>query len=152
MEPDNKNRDQDRNEILTHIDSIFRAFIDKDKETIINTHVPEWKGFTVRSRKTIHSRDEYMQEIQSLLEHQHWKFYDMMDQDITFYGDTAIVTYIARVSGKDPMEKYFETKLRVMDIYVKVSGRWNLGASSVSLHPDVIDGQLNAAISALTLS
>lgn len=151
MESD-KNREQDRKEILAHIDSIFRAFIEKDKEAIRRTHLPEWKGFTVRSRTTVHSREEYMQEVEALLERQHWKFYEMTETDIVFYGETAIVSYIARVSGKDLGEKYFETKLRVMDVYTRVSGAWNLAASSVSLHPDAIDSKLNAAISALTLS
>lgn len=152
MESEQKNHDKDRKEILSHIDSIFRAFINKDEETIRNTHHPEWKGYTVRSRTTVHSRDEYMKEVKALLDNQHWKFYEMSDTDFAFYGDTAIVTYIARISGKDPQEKYFETKLRVLDVYVKTSGAWNLASSSVSLHPDVIDSKLNAAISALTLS
>lgn len=152
MEDNNKSHEQDRKEILAHIDSIFRAFIDKDKEAIRNTHLPNWKGFTVRSRSTVHSREEYMREVEALLERQHWKFYEMTETDIAFYGETAIVSYIARVSGKDLGEKYFETKLRVLDIYARVSGAWNLAASSVSLHPDAIDSKLNAAISALTLS
>lgn len=152
MEDNNKSHEQDRKEIMAHIDSIFRAFINKDKETIRRTHLPEWKGFTVRSRSTIHSREEYLQEIEALLDRQDWKFYEMTESDIVFYGETAIVSYIARVSGRDLGEKYFETKLRVMDIYARVSGAWNLAASSVSLHPDAIDSKLNAAISALTLS
>jgi ketosteroid isomerase-like protein len=152
MESENKNHDQDRKEILAHIDSIFRAFINKDKETIRNTHLPQWKGYTVRSRETIHSRDKYMNEVEGLLEFQHWKFYEMIDIDIAFYGDTAVVSYIATISGKDTQEKYFETKLRVLDVYAKIEGVWSLAASHVSLHPDVIDSKLNAAISALTLS
>jgi ketosteroid isomerase-like protein len=152
MEFENKNHDQDRKEILAHIDSIFKAFINKDKDTIRNTHLPQWKGYTVRSRGTVHTREKYMQEVESLLEHQHWKFYEMTDTDIAFFGDTAVVSYIATVSGKDPQEKYFETKLRVLDVYIKIDGAWNLAASHVSLHPDVIDSKLNAAISALTLS
>jgi len=152
MEPGNNNHENDRKEILAHIDSIFRAFINNDKEAIRNTHLPNWKGYTVRSRSTIHSREEYLKEVEKLIESQHWKFYEMLDTDMAFYGDTALVTYIARVSGKDSAEKYFETKLRVLDVYVKISGSWNLASSSVSLHPDIIDNQLNAAISALTLS
>ena len=76
----------------------------------------------------------------------------MLDVDIAVHGETAVVSYIARVSGKDSQEKYFETKLRVLDVYVKKDSAWGLAASSVSLHPDIIDKQLNAAISALTLS
>ncbi len=145
-------REQDRKEILAHIDSVFQAFIHRDEAAIHATHLPEWKGFTVRSRATVRTRDEYLQEVQGLLKNQYWKFYEMLDVDIAFHGETAVVSYIARVSGKDSQEKYFETKLRVLDVYVKKDSAWGLAASSVSLHPDIIDKQLNAAISALTLS
>ena len=109
-------------------------------------------SFTVRSRVTIHDREQYLQEAESLLQHQDWKFFEISDADVAFHGDAAVVTYIARVSGKDPQEMYFESKLRVMDIYAKTGGEWNLAASHVSLHPDEIDKRLSAAISALTLA
>lgn len=152
MENNPSHRQEDRKAIMAHIESIFRAFIDKNREKIEATHLPQWKGFTVRSRKTIRSREEYMAEIEPLLENQHWKFFEISEDDIAFYGDTAVVSYITRISGKDPHERYFETKLRVMDIYIKTDSGWNLAASSVSLHPDIIDDHLNAAISTLTLS
>ncbi|HNX97041.1 MAG TPA: hypothetical protein PKK12_05120, partial [Candidatus Aminicenantes bacterium] len=81
METQN-DREHDRKEILAHIDSIFQAFIRRDEGAIHATHLPEWKGFTVRSRATIHSRDEYLQEVQGLLKNQYWKFYEMLDVDI----------------------------------------------------------------------
>ncbi len=152
MEPENKNHEQDRKEIMSHIDSIFRAFINKDQDAIRNTHLPQWKGFTVRSRETIHTREQYMQEVESLLDRQHWKYYEMIDSDIAFYDNTAVVSYIATVSGKDQQDRFFETKLRVLDVYVKNEGKWNLASSHVSLHPDIIDQKLNAAISTLTFS
>ena len=152
MEPENKNHEQDRKEIMSHIDSIFRAFINKDQDAIRNTHLPQWKGFTVRSRETIHSREKYMQEVESLLDRQDWKFYEMIDSDIAFYDNTAVVSYIATISGKDQQDRFFETKLRVLDVYVKNEGKWNLASSHVSLHPDIIDQKLNAAISTLTFS
>ncbi len=151
MKEQDPSREQDRKEILSHIDATFRAYIDRDEKAIEATHLESWKGFTVRSRTTVHSRDQYLQEVRVLLKNQYWKFYEISDFDISFHGDAAIATYIACVSGKDAMEKYFETKIRVMDIYVKNGHGWNLAASSVSLHPDIIDRQLNAAISALTM-
>ena len=139
-------REQDRLTILKHIDSIFRAYIDKDMETIRRTHRPEWKGFTVRSRATIHDREQYLREAERLLQHQDWKFFEISDDSVAFYGETAVVTYIARVSGQTPQGMYFESKLRVMDIYVRSDGEWTLAASSVSLHPDEIDKRLSTAI------
>ena len=49
-------RGQDRKEILAHIDSVFQAFIQRDEAAIHATHLPEWKGFTVRSRATVRRR------------------------------------------------------------------------------------------------
>ena len=152
MSTTDPSREQDRQAILKHIDSIFRAYIARDAETLRKTHHTQWKGFTVRSRVTIHDREQYLQEAESLLQHQDWKFFEISDADVAFHGDAAVVTYIARVSGKDPQEMYFESKLRVMDIYAKTGGEWNLAASHVSLHPDEIDKRLSAAISALTLA
>ena len=141
----------DRQKIRGHIDSIFKAFINRDRETIADTHLADFSGFTVRSRSTIPSREQYMQEVDALLNFQHWKFYELNEFHITFHGTTAIASYIARISGKDPQERYFETKLRVMDIYCRTQEDWGLAASSVSLHPDAIDSKLNAAISSLTM-
>jgi len=147
----NPNREADQQAILAHIDTIFKAFVNRDRESLLKTHLEDFSGFTVRSRATITSRDQYMKEIDGLLNFQHWKFYQINDFHVTFHGHTAIVVYIALISGKDPQERYFETRLRVMDIYVSESDLWNLAASSVSLHPDAIDSQLNAAISSLTM-
>lgn len=151
MNSNPQDHEVDRQRIRAHIDSIFKAFINQDRKTIADTHLVDFCGFTVRSRSTITSREQYLQEVDSLLNFQHWKFYELNEFHITFHGDTAIVTYIARISGKDPQERYFETKLRVMDIYCRREEDWGLAASSVSLHPDAIDSQLNAAISSLTM-
>jgi len=63
--------------------------------------------------------------------------------DFAFYGDTAIVCYIARVCGDLPQNKTFEYKMRIMDIYQRMPEGWNLAASSVSVHPDEIDRHLS---------
>ena len=141
-------RDEDRREILAHIDSIFKAFAQKDREALIRTHLPDWKGFTVRSRVTIRDRDQYIQEIENFLNYQHWTSYEILEDDIAFHGDTAIVCYIAHVQGQDSHLKPFDSKLRIMDVYVRTPEGWNLAASSISLHPDAIDRHLTAAIRA----
>ena len=41
--------------------------------------------------------------------------------------------------------KPFESKLRIMDIYIDTDEGWNLAASSISLHPDAIDRHLTTA-------
>lgn len=142
------NREQDKKEILQHIDSIFKAFSTKDRVLLEKTHMPNWKGFTVRSRMTLHNREEYLQDISSLLEYQKYSSYEIMDEDFAFYGDTAILCYIARVHGTDSRGNEFTTKLRIIDIYVKTDDGWNNASSSVSLHPDAIDRHLSAAVAA----
>jgi len=143
-----ENREKDRKEIMEHIDSIFRAFADKDRDTLFRTHMEHWKGFTVRSRTVIRSRADYISEIQNFLEYQHWTSYEVLEDDIAFYDKTAIVTYIAHVTGNDSHMKPFESKLRIMDIYIDTDEGWNLAASSISLHPDAIDRHLTTAIRA----
>jgi ketosteroid isomerase-like protein len=145
-------RAKDRQEILAHIDSIFKAFAARDRETLSRTHLPDFKGFTVRSRKVVHSRDQYLQEIERLLDLQLYSAYQIVEEDFKFIGDVAIASYIAQTSGADPHGKPFETKIRVMDIYQRTPEGWNLAASSVSVHPDDIDRTLSAAISAIGLA
>ena len=144
-------RAKDRQEILAHIDSIFKAFAVRDRDTLRKTHLPDFRGFTVRSRSVIHSRDQYLQEIERLLDLQLYSSYQIIEEDFHFIGDVAIVSYIARTSGQDPHGKPFETKIRVLEIYQRTPEGWNLAASSVSVHPDDIDRTLSAAIAAMGL-
>jgi ketosteroid isomerase-like protein len=141
-------REQDRQAIFSHIASIFKAYIAKDMEAIRKTHHAHWKGFTARSRATIHDGEQYLREAEELLKHQDWKFFEITDEDVAFLGETAVATYIARISGQTAHGMYFENKLRVMDIYARTGGDWSLAASHVSLHPDEIDRRLSAAIAA----
>jgi ketosteroid isomerase-like protein len=145
-------RAQDRQEILAHIDSIFKAFAVRDRDALRRTHLPDFKGFTVRSRSVIHSRDQYLQEIERLLDIQHYSAYEILDEDFHFIGELALVTYIARTFGQDPQGKNFDTKIRVLDIYQRLPEGWNLAASSVSLHPEDIDRTLSAALGAMGLA
>lgn len=141
-------REKDRKEIFDHIDSIFKAFASRDKEALIQTHMPAFLGFTVRSRNTVADREQYLKEIEKFLAYQHWTSYDIIEDNVAFYDNTAIVCYIAVVKGKDSHFKPFESKLRIMDIYIREEKGWNLAASSVSLHPDAIDRHLTTAIRA----
>lgn len=143
---------QDRREILAHIDSIFDAFAARDRETLRRTHLPDFKGFTVRSRTVIHNRDQYLKEIERLLDLQHFGSYEIQDPDFHFIGEIALVTYIARTFGKDLHGRPFDTKIRVLDIYQRTPEGWNLAASSVSLHPADIDRTLSAALAGMGLA
>lgn len=142
------NRERDRQEILEHIHSIFRAFAARDREKLRQTHLSEFKGYAARSRSTIRNRDMYLRDVESILENQEYQDYVLMEEDFHFIGEVAIVCYIANVTGRTRQGQPYESKIRVMDIYRKTGEGWNLAASSVSLHPDVIDRHLSTALAA----
>lgn len=146
MESSSVNRDQDQQAILAHIHSIFDAFARQDQEALIRTHQPDFCGFTVRSRATIHGRDQYVSEIQALLRESHYQTHELSDVVFNFQGDTAVVCYIALVSYPGAQGPNGRIKLRGMDVYTRTPGGWNLLACNTSLHPDEIDRRLSAAV------
>ena len=148
METNNERREEDRQQILAHLDSIFKAFVSRDPEVLKQTHMADFKGFTVRSRTVILDREQYLQDIWRVLENYRIHSYEFLEQDLTFWGDTAVACYIALVHGTSRHGREFENKMRIMDIYTKTAAGWNLCASSVSLHPDEIDQLLSAAVTA----
>ena len=55
-------RPADSAAIRAHIESIFQAFVDKDRAKLAATHGAEWRGFTPWSGHVIRGRDGYMNE------------------------------------------------------------------------------------------
>ena len=55
-------RSADANAICAHIESIFQAFIDKDRPKLEATHGAHWRGFTPFSGAVIRERDGYMKQ------------------------------------------------------------------------------------------
>ncbi len=58
--PVSDDRAADREAIRSHIDSIFQAYIKKDREKVRATHSDDWRGFLIGSRGVIRGIDEYM--------------------------------------------------------------------------------------------
>src|SRR5215472_3335341 len=54
-------RQADRDAIHAHIDSIFRAYMQKDRAKIEATHAQDWRGFLSGTRTIIRGLDQYMQ-------------------------------------------------------------------------------------------
>ena len=46
-------READREAIRAHVDRIFRAYVNKDLETVRATHADNWTGFTISARSII---------------------------------------------------------------------------------------------------
>ncbi len=134
-------READRKAIRDHIDAVFQAYIKKDRATIQATHAKEWRGFLTSSSGIIRGIDQYMQAADGFLQSPvRLSSYQMRDFDVFFYGDLAVVPYIADLEGQVG-EQPLSSTLRVLDIYVRQHGHWNQVASDVANHPDTIAAQ-----------
>src|SRR4051812_19973121 len=133
-------RAADRAAIRAHIESIFQAFVDKDRAKLEATHGAEWRGFTPWSGHVIRGRDGYMNEATfppGVPKNEGMVGYRIGEFDIVFYGDTAVVSFMADVHRMFGGEKSTQ-KLTFVDVYHKDPGGWIQVASNTSLHPDAI--------------
>jgi len=131
-------RQADRKAIRNHIDKIFQAYIHKDADVIRATHAAEWLGFQASSQTAIHGIDQYMKDVKGYIQSPvRMTTYKILEFDVVFYGDVAIIPYVADVSYE--YEGNTSTrKLRVLDVYAKIGGEWNQVASDTQLHPESI--------------
>jgi hypothetical protein len=133
-------RPADAAAIRAHIESIFQAFVDKDRGKLEATHGAEWRGFTPWSGHVIRGRDGYMNEATfppGVPKGQGMVGYRIGEFDIVFYGDTAVVSFLAEVDRLQGTEKSTQ-KLTFIDVYHKDPGGWIQVASNTSLHPDAV--------------
>ena len=133
-------RPADAAAIRAHIESIFQAFVDKDRAKLEATHGAEWRGFTPWSGHVIRGRDGYMTEATfppGLPKDQGMIGYRIGEFDIVFYGDTAVVSFQAEVDRLQGTEKSTQ-KLTFVDVYHKDPNGWIQVASNTSLHPDAV--------------
>src|SRR5215207_1840065 len=100
-------RPADAAAIRAHIESIFQAFVDKDRQKLEATHGAEWRGFTPWSDHVIRGRSGYMEEATfppGLPKNQGMVGYRIGEFDIMFYGDTAVVSFMADVDRMNGTE------------------------------------------------
>lgn len=138
-------RPADAAAIRANIESIFQAFVDKDRKTLEETHAAGWRGFTPWSGHVIRGRDGYMNEATfppGLPKDQGMVGYRIGEFDIVFYGDTAVVSFVADVDRAYGKEKSVQT-LTFVDVYHKEPGGWIQVASNTSLHPDEIGREIS---------
>lgn len=133
-------REKDRKAILAHIDSIFNAFMQKDREKLRATHGTDWRGFLRQSQTIIRGIDGYMETVKRNLSGPgRMAEYRMIDSDVVFYGeDVAVVPYIADITSEVGNRRIPTGKLRVLDVYHKENGEWIQVASNTATHPDSI--------------
>jgi ketosteroid isomerase-like protein len=131
-------RQVDRDAIRNHIDRIFQAYIAKDAATIRATHAPAWIGFQSASKTAVQGIDAYMKDVDGYLNGPvRMAAYKMLEFDVIFYGDVALIPYVADVTYAFPGGTLTQ-KLRVFDVYAKLDGAWNQVGSDTQLHPDSI--------------
>jgi hypothetical protein len=128
-------RAADRDAIHQHIDQIFEAYIRSDRPAIQATHSEQWRGYISTSRQIIRGIDQYMEAADNIQKATRMTGYKILDLDTVFYGDVAVVPYIAQVE-LDIGGAHIASKLRVLDVYAKMNGHWIQVASNTAPHPD----------------
>ena len=139
-------RPADAAAIRANIESIFQAFVDKDRQKLADTHGAEWRGFTPGSDHVIRGRDGYMNEATfppGMPRDQGMVGYRIGEFDVVFYGDTAVVSFMADVDRMNGTEKTVQ-KLTFVDVYHKDPGGWIQVASNTSLHPAEMSRMMSA--------
>ena len=139
-------RPADREAIRANIESIFQAFVEKDRAKLEATHGADWRGFTPWSGHVIRGRDGYMNEATfppDVPKGQGMVGYRIGEFDIVFYGDTAVVSFQADVDRMQGAEKSTQ-KLTFVDVYHKDPAGWIQVASNTSLHPEAVSQLMSA--------
>ena len=104
------------------------------------THTADWRGFALSSAAVGKGIDAYMRAAQRAMVSMQFEEYQIVELDAIFYGDVAIVPYVALVAGRTAQGRREQSRLRVMDVYLREPSGWNQVASNVCLHPEEIRG------------
>jgi hypothetical protein len=132
-------RPADEQAIRAHIESIFQAFIDKDRDTLAATHGREWRGYLGGSRTVIKGRDGYVRasvgDGPMGPKGQGMVGYKILEYDTVWHDNVAVVNFVADVQQMRGTQPHKAT-LTLMDIYAKEDGHWIQVASQTSNHPD----------------
>lgn len=136
--PPRPDREADEQAIRREIESIFQAFIDKDREKLAATHGKNWRGYLTGSSTVIKGRDGYLRAAAGdgpmEPKGQGMVGYKILEYDTVWYGDVAVVNFVADVHHRQG-EAERTSRLTLMDIYTKEDGRWMQVASQTSYHP-----------------
>lgn len=130
------NEKQNHQEILEHIHSIFKSFINRDREAIKKAHTEDWKGFLVSSKSIERGIDAYMSNVDYSFENFKGIGYEILDSEVQVYGDISIVYYVARYDFEDEAGEKHSLPLRSVDIYRKEPSGWIQSGSHITIIPD----------------
>jgi len=119
---------------------VFEAYRQKDLAMLRRTHTSSWRGFSLRSGSIGQGIDAYMRGAQGAIASMQFQEYRILELDAIFYGDIAIVPYVARIAGKNRLGREEGYRLRVIDVYLREPLGWNQIATNVGLHPEDMSG------------
>jgi hypothetical protein len=137
-------RPADRDAIHAHIDSIFQAFINHDGAKLRATHAPEWRGYLEGSGTVIRGVDGYMKAVGGGGRPGNpngMKSYKWVEFDCMFYGDSAIVPFVADVTASYNGNEAHE-QLRIVDFYAKLNGAWIQAGSDTQASPKELESRV----------
>jgi len=141
-------RPADRDAIREHLDKIFQGFIHQDAAALRAGHSADWRGFLEGSRRIGRGIDQYMQAVSGALKSPvHMTAYKILDMDVMFYGDLAVVPYICEVEAGGPAQgqtRTYKEKLRILDVFAKLNGDWVQVATNTVTHPESLEEQLSS--------
>jgi len=128
-------QDEDRQQILGHINSIFQAFLKQDREALRRTHSKDWTGFSGPSTQIERGIEAYMVNAEKSLQSFRGVGYELLDTEIQLYGDIALVYYIARYDYAGDDDTTHAVPLRSIDIYRRDNGNWIQAGSHITVIP-----------------
>ncbi len=137
---DGAHRADDVQAIREQILRVFEAYRQKDLGVLRRTHTADWRGFTVTSNTVGRGIDAYIQAAEGAVGSTQFEEYQILDLAPIFYGDVAIVPYVARIAGRNRQGRVEAYRLRVLDVYVREPMGWNQVATNTSLHPEEMIG------------
>lgn len=125
--------------IRADIEEIFSAYARRDRAAVRRLHAEAWRGFLRNSPGVIRGVDQYMREAEGALgSDAELSAHDIRDFDALFYGETALISYVAGIRWKAGGETFDDT-LRIFDVYRRSAGRWSQVASHVAAAPQPRD-------------
>ena len=138
-------READAAAIRTQIEDICKAFVNKDRKTLTETHGKDWRGFTPQSDHVIRGLDGYMNEATfdpATPKGAGMVGYRLSDFDVVFYGDTAVASFLLDVDVASGGAKSTQ-RLTLLDVFHKEPKGWIQVASNTSLHPEEMDRRIS---------
>lgn len=126
----------DREAILAHVNGIFRAYVNGDRDAIRKAHTADWTGFLGPSTRIERGIEDYMANADKSLERFDGKGYEIHDSEVQLYGDVAIVFYVAEYRAHDRQTgDEVVIPLRSVDIYRRDAGGWIQSGSHIAPIP-----------------